>query len=639
MARKNLTVAESFARWLSNWFFEKIENDEYIKCVTEQIKYVQKHFAELGDDKLHLIFEKHKGAPPEEALEKIIRNLLLLLKYIFHEKYKEGSPLNNKKKKTLQNELKELDLEQIKSELLKIFKELCDKTDDIIEEVKEMGFIFEFDESCLPEEFEAEEYREKYKNAVKSVLAKSGIDDDVFEAAVIGLLLLDQHFDFDTPSNKFFNKVLVAIKELSTLTSYKPEGAEGLNWSALEIYKEEVIKAISDHLGKGKKISYHDFAATGREVVSNLALRKPDAFDYEGYIVSIFDSKRFCSGSGGGGGGSSHGGGTGDVDIELPPLSGDGSGSDEVVPENIRAIATIYMAYQLEQLQLIPAVDRIVELSMAGLLPYTYDNRLRIIDEYAWSQTDRLNEVARYSQFSRALGVSGGQVTQDVLPNNEFSERFRHGVSSIANFALSYDTQKPLNDRSEYVRKSIRDLAANASYYGWAGTYFVAERMKKHIDDAITILSLQQIQDAYGVTNMWQVIERVAQREFGITVNVVKHRTLAIEGKYILELIADKAEIWSGSTGRPLFTVAKNKKGDLVFDETQRIFRSAQYILAVEGYGDTQVDQYSQPVATSATPSLPSFGSFSGGGSSPIDTDKLKERVVGQVPNIDRILG
>ena len=601
------------ARLFARWLFEQFEGfdgdaDKAFDCIVGLILEARKYFEHrnknrLVDNDLYeiLSFEPRDDNAVKKKLDKEVRALLKVCRY------KQANILNGvmirsiDKRSEINKEVKALNPDEAVSALIQILEELCKEFGEIVEEGQNMAEVtdnFQYDVSCLPDEFKGDDgeqhqqrFTDKVRNALANMIQNGG---DEILPAVIGLMLLDGHSDIT--SGNFYTFVQQAFNELNALTSYKDNEDDDLPLSALIFFKKLYV-TIEKDLAEGEKIFFHDFAAAGREVVRNLDTRNPKTNGFGKYMLLTYKDKNFSCGLET----SAHGGGNGIVSIDLPPLSGDGAGSDEIVPDNIRAVSTIYMAYQLEQLQLIPATDRIVELSMAGLLAYTYDNRTRIIDEYAWSQTDRLNDVARYSQYSRALGAMGGQVTTDVVPNTQFSERLRHSVSSIANFANTYDTQKPLNDRSEYVRKSIRDLAANASYYGWAGTYFVAERLRKHINDAIAILSLPQIQDAYGVTNMWQVIERVAQREFGITVNVPKHWTLAMEGKYIFEKIAERADLWSGpSSGRRLFTISQirgdqlvEERGDLNKEETGRMFRAAQYILAVEGYGDSQVDQYS----------------------------------------------
>ena len=105
---------------------------------------------------------------------------------------------------------------------------------------------------------------------------------------------------------------------------------------------------------------------------------------------------------------------------------------------------------------------------------------------------------------------------------------------------------------AEAVRQAGRNLAANASLYGWGGTQFAARRLAKHVSTAFDILSNPDIQAAYGVDGPYKVVERVATEQWGAAPNIVKYRALAEAGRNILNIIAKYSTIWSG-TDRPLF--------------------------------------------------------------------------------------
>ena len=123
------------------------------------------------------------------------------------------------------------------------------------------------------------------------------------------------------------------------------------------------------------------------------------------------------------------------------------------------------------------------------------------------------------------------------------------------------------------------------------------------------VLGLPAVRNALGVTTAWQVVERISQREFGITVNTVLHRTLAVETQAIMKIVADNHTIWSAATPRPLFS-SPGVEGDLDLDTGLRLMRACQHFRAVTGVGDSLVHEYSEPVETQPMPSLPDFGSM-----------------------------
>jgi hypothetical protein len=192
-------------------------------------------------------------------------------------------------------------------------------------------------------------------------------------------------------------------------------------------------------------------------------------------------------------------------------------------------------------------------------------------------------------------------------------------------------------------------LAANLSLYGWAATHFAARRLRQHIESALNILKQPSVQKAYGVTNLYQVIERVASTEFNSTPNIVKHRTMAESGKQIIDIVAKYAHVWNKSDGTPLFTEIFNGKvsnSDISDNDRTILLVQTQYWLAVNGIKDAQVDQYSEPEMSKYAPSLPSFGSSgsssgtSSNTSNPDQMDKIKQMVgQGQMPSLDQLQG
>lgn len=215
-----------------------------------------------------------------------------------------------------------------------------------------------------------------------------------------------------------------------------------------------------------------------------------------------------------------------------------------------------------------------------------------------------------------------------VSPNSEFNSLLMRVISSISEYErqnsvgnlLDQTGRRAVPTSGEYVRKAVRDLAANCTLYGFAGVQFAAERLGNQLKSAMQILQLPRVREIYGVNNMWQVIERVAQSEFGTTVNVVKHRTMAEEVRKLMQVIAENPGVWSVTSGQPLFHSGTNydyaPSSDLSFADTSTMMRAAQYFLAVNGIQSDQVYEYSQPVDTPALPSIPGMGMFGSGGQS-----------------------
>jgi hypothetical protein len=264
-----------------------------------------------------------------------------------------------------------------------------------------------------------------------------------------------------------------------------------------------------------------------------------------------------------------------------------------------------------------------------------------------------LDEASRRSVYSRVLGAAGGEIAFEIQPNTEFNTLLMRVVSAVSEYEREQSALTHFDNASrgrrfqstsgEFVRKAIRDFAANASLRGWAGTAFTAERMARHVQRAFRVLGLPAVRNAFGVTTPWQVIERVSQREFGVTVNTVLHRTLAVETQTIMRIIGQNHAVWSANMGRPLFPENKEGDSDLSVSETRELMVACQHFRAVTGVGDSLLEEYSSPVETSPMPSLPNMSGFAGGGGGMPGMDmggisQLRDMVAsGQAPNIDQL--
>lgn len=481
-----------------------------------------------------------------------------------------------------------------------------------------MSSNFTFDLARLPErlkggrqtsEAEAEKNRSSYLEAVHQIAHRYGVpttrgdDVEIGVGAIVGMLLLDEHFD--ESAHDFEIQVRRARDELF----------EGLSGTGDErVSANDLYVRIHERLSEstnGADIFFQEFATIGRDVVekrkaNNFTEGRFDTYVEIGKDGYVSGPPPFAS-------------------LDLPPLVGQMGGGDEIVPDNIRAVGLLYAGFQLEQLRLFSVVDRIVEMFVNGVLPVGYDAGGKALDTYYWKAEERMDEAQRFMQYSRCLGVAGGDVSREVQPNSEFNGLLMRFIATVAEHERQRQigdffeprrngAVRPLSASTAQVRKAGRDIAANASLYGWASTQFAARRINQQINDALAILKTPQIQQAFGVGTSWQVIERVTTTELGQAPNIVRHRTLALAGHHILDIIAAHPGVWSSDVFGALVG-----NGGIADDSWQQLVRESESFLAVNGVNDDAVDQYSEPTQTSAMPSLPTFGGFGGNGQQMLD--------------------
>ena len=143
--------------------------------------------------------------------------------------------------------------------------------------------------------------------------------------------------------------------------------------------------------------------------------------------------------------------------------------NQEIEPQNVKAVAMIAAAAEIEQTGAFDAVDRMVELFMEGMLPVRDDAGGRALDNYYWRSEDRLDASSWAAQYSRVLGIGHG-AGSDVQPNAAFDQQLMRFVASLVRYdgdlQVSNIVTASRGDRpstSEKVRKSAQDFAANAS--------------------------------------------------------------------------------------------------------------------------------------------------------------------------------
>jgi hypothetical protein len=100
------------------------------------------------------------------------------------------------------------------------------------------------------------------------------------------------------------------------------------------------------------------------------------------------------------------------------------------------------------------------------------------------------------------------------------------------------------------VRAAARELTANLARHG-VGTARPAAALHEHIQQALALLADPDVRRAYGAGDVWQLVDRIAAREFGGARNAARYRTLANAGSTIISWLARHAGEWSGSSGTP----------------------------------------------------------------------------------------
>lgn len=257
--------------------------------------------------------------------------------------------------------------------------------------------------------------------------------------------------------------------------------------------------------------------------------------------------------------------------VDLPDL--EVAADDRIVAENVRLMGPLIVSAMFDTLKVYAVVDKIVEHFLAGRLPIGSGGIGRELHDYVKDRADRMSENERRALYARTIGVLGG--TPDATANNEFADLWLRFVSSVSAFVREREVDQVLQQppphrvSDEQLRQAARDLASALSVRSSGVAHAAVHELQQQMNVAVRLLSASEITSAYGVRDMWQVIDRVAQTELGGARNSSRFRALARAGAIITAWLAnrvsnatpsgapsdgdliDASELWLAETGTP----------------------------------------------------------------------------------------
>jgi hypothetical protein len=190
-------------------------------------------------------------------------------------------------------------------------------------------------------------------------------------------------------------------------------------------------------------------------------------------------------------------------------------------------------------------------------------------------------------------------------------------VSAVSSFVRQNTVDNLLRSNipgaisQQQVRKSARDLATNISAHGYGIAYPMATELQKEINDVMAILRNDEVQNAYGAKDIWQLVDQVAGLELGGAKNSVKYRTMASAGATIFAWLAQKSKLLSTNSYVPILDITqlqlppsystKPTTNPSDFD----LVGACDQWLAVTGTQEDSIEQAAQPVEAPVMPSRP----------------------------------
>jgi hypothetical protein len=300
------------------------------------------------------------------------------------------------------------------------------------------------------------------------------------------------------------------------------------------------------------------------------------------------------------------------IDIDLPDL--EENTEADIIKDNVMALSAVYFSAMLEELKFFSVMDKVVEQFMNGALPVSRGKGGDQLYEYFRQAPNRINEVERRGLYARSFGLAQGSV-EEPTPNREFNDLWIRFLSAVSFNGRELNSTERRLTSDEQVFKSGRDLAVNVSLHGYGLAHFAAIELQNLIKQIKDNLSTRDILQAYGVRDVWQLVERVSNMYLGGAVNSVRQRTMAQAGSKVIQWLASQAGSLAGA--------------HRVLNLDDELRSQVERWLAVTGTPDATVERYSEPVALQQQRTIPDFGQMAGG-------DLLRDAIakVGNLPQV-----
>ncbi len=194
--------------------------------------------------------------------------------------------------------------------------------------------------------------------------------------------------------------------------------------------------------------------------------------------------------------------------IELPPSAG--SAVDQA---QLRAIATLYFAAELEGAGVIPATEALMRLARTGSLPLELGAAAPLLQAFWQARNERATVEERLGFFSGLFGTSGGPDDSEHPRNSDFEDR----LIDLCEALYKLDEQASNASwggiaQQARVRGAAQRLLANLLRVSSGITVFLAQEILSAVRQTLAILGHPAVKAAFGARTLWDVVDAIDRR-------------------------------------------------------------------------------------------------------------------------------
>lgn len=184
--------------------------------------------------------------------------------------------------------------------------------------------------------------------------------------------------------------------------------------------------------------------------------------------------------------------------IELPPAAG-----TQVDQAQLRAIASLYLASELESAGVVPAVETLAGLGRSGGLAIDLGHAAKLVANFWKSRNDRATADERAACFGRLFGAGGemrGGFDEAMLEMCEALYKLDELATNATYGGISQQTR---------VRAAAQNLVEQLVTAGGGITVFLAQEILQGLREALAILGTPDLRAAFGARDVWAVIKAI----------------------------------------------------------------------------------------------------------------------------------
>lgn len=229
--------------------------------------------------------------------------------------------------------------------------------------------------------------------------------------------------------------------------------------------------------------------------------------------------------------------------LDLP----DGTAS-RVDRAQLRALASIYLAADLEPAGIIASAEQLAALVATGVVNFDLGGAAPLIEQYWRHRRDRMATEERSAFFARLFGTSSGPVSAEAGRNARFEDRMFELCEALTKFEeQGGPSERGTNMGQVRVRNAARALSQNLGDASSGMTAFIADEVMKTLKEAFAILGHPDVRGAFQARDIWDVVRAIARHGHVAVADVHRYVRRGKAGMILLAWLADSLESALGS--------------------------------------------------------------------------------------------